>query len=213
VTTDDPDDVRTPDRAISHVSSSVRHVTTIFSGESRPTGTKVRPRVKTLRVDRRDEGFTLVELLVTMIIAGVLTAIGMFTFANYLKVSQQRGSAREVVSLFRTASERAISEGRTYCVDIAADGRSTTMYRYACDGAATSVASGRTKTQSPKVTLSATVSYPAPTPACPSGDKCVYFYPRGTATPTTVTVLSSVRSRVYTVTVEGLTARVYSPQL
>ncbi len=169
--------------------------------------------MKTQRVGRLDEGFTLVELMVTMVIAGILMAIGMFTFANYLKVSQQRGTAREVVSLFRDASERAISEGRTYCVDIAADGRSTVMYRYACDGAATSVASGSTRTQSTKVTLAAAVTNPSPAPACPASHKCVYFYPRGTATPAVVTVQSSARSQTYTVTVEGLTARVYSPQL
>jgi prepilin-type N-terminal cleavage/methylation domain-containing protein len=188
-------------------------VTTKFSGESRPTGTKARPRVKTLRVDRHDEGFTLVELMVTMVIAGILMAIGMFTFANYLKVSQQRGSAREVVSLFRTASERAISEGRTYCVDIAPSRTATTLYRYACDGAAASVASGTTKTQSTKVTVSAVVTNPTPAPACPASHQCVYFYPRGTATPTTATIASTARSKTYTVTVEGLTARVYSPDL
>ena len=163
----------------------------------------------TMRVDQQDEGFTLVELMVTMIIAGILMAIGMFTFANYLKISQQRGTAREVVSLFRTASERSISEGRTYCVDIAADGRSATTYRYTCDPA--SLALTKYKTQSAKVTISAAVTNPPTPPACPAGHQCVYFYPRGTATPTTATIASAVRSKTYTVTVEGLTARVYSP--
>jgi prepilin-type N-terminal cleavage/methylation domain-containing protein len=186
-------------------------VTTKISGDGRPNETKVRSRVKTLRVDRRDEGFTLVELMMTMIIAGILMAIGMFTFANYLKMSQQRGSAREVVSLFRTASERAISEGRTYCVDIAPGGRSTITYRYTCDPA--SVVAGTTKTQSAKVTVSAAVTNPSPPPACPTSHQCVYFYPRGTATPTTATIASTARAKTYTVTVEGLTARVYSPNL
>jgi type II secretion system protein H len=160
-----------------------------------------------------DDGFTLVELMVVMVIAGALMAIGVFSFANYQKTSQQRGTAREVVSQLRNASERAISEGRTYCIDIAANGLSTATYRYACDGAATSVLSGSAKTQSSNVTLAAVVTNPTPAPACPASHQCVYFYPRGTATPATVVVRSSTRSKTYTVTVEGLTARVFSPEL
>ena len=45
--------------------------------------------------------------------------------------------------------------------------------------------------------------------SCPGSSKCIYFFPRGTAVATTVDVNSSVRSRVYTVHVEGLTARVW----
>jgi type II secretion system protein H len=164
---------------------------------------------------RRDEsGFTLIELMVVMVIAGALLAIGVFSFANYQKTSEQRGTAREVVSQLRNASERAISEGRTYCIDIAPDGLTTKTYRYACDGAPTSVLSGTSKTQSSKVTLAVVLTSPAPTLACPTAHQCLYFYPRGTATEATVAVNSSARAtKSYTVTVEGLTARVFSPEL
>ena len=162
------------------------------------------------RVMRDDSGFTLVELMVVMVIAGTLMAIGVFSLANYQKLSQQRGTAREVVSLLRNASERAISEGRTYCIDIAADQLSTTTWQRACGPTGTALADG-TRTQSSRVTLEVTVSGAGPT--CPASHQCIYFYPRGTATPATVVVRSSARSKTYTVTVEGLTARVFSPEL
>jgi type II secretion system protein H len=161
---------------------------------------------------RDASGFTLVELMVVMVIAGTLMAIGVFSLANYQKVSQQRGTTKEVVSLLRNASERAISEGRTYCVDFADDGRSAVTYLKTCDGSDPSLRP-RTWTQSSKVTLAAVVTSPAPAPPCPDLHQCVYFYPRGTATPTKVVVNSSARDKTYTVKVEGLTARVYSPEL
>jgi type II secretion system protein H len=171
------------------------------------------------RIPKADDGFTMIELMVVMVIASVLMAIGVFSLANYQKVSQQRGTAREVVSQLRNASERAISEGRTYCVDINAAGTAMETWRYTCGAnpasppAPASQLMQKAATQSTKVTLAATVSNPSPAPVCPTYHTCVYFYPRGTATPTTVVVASSARSKTYTVTVEGLTARVFSPEL
>jgi len=153
------------------------------------------------------EGFTLVELMVTMVIAGVLATIGSAGVFNWRNTSEHQGSAQEVVSQLRNAAERSVSEGRTYCVDLSPT-RTYSLWRYSCGSLGTSV-DGVRKTQSSRVTLESSVTLPSPTPACPGGDKCVYFYPRGTATPATILVKSSARSKVYTVHVEGLTARVY----
>lgn len=153
-----------------------------------------------------DGGFTMIELVVVMLIAGVLSSIGIFGFTNWQRTAQQQGSASELVSTLRTASERAISEGRTYCVDLS----STTTYslwRYSCTTVTGTEVAGPYKAQA-RVTYAATNTLPV-TAACASGHKCVYFYPRGTAVATTVNVASSARSRVYTVHVEGLTARVW----
>ena len=164
---------------------------------------------------RCDNGYTLIELVVVMSIAGVLTSVGIFGFQNWRDTAQQQGTADEVVSILRNASTRAISEGRTYCVAIAADGRSYTQWRYSCGGT-TGLTTGSAKSvQGPAVSLTTTVPFPtsvalpSPTPACPAGSKCLYFYPRGTAIPAQIVVNSSARSKTYTVRVEGLTARVY----
>lgn len=163
---------------------------------------------------RNDHGFTLVELMVTMVIAGTLASIATFGFANYRNTSQHQGSEQEIVSTLRSASEQAISEGRTYCVDFqnaspAASNRTFSTWRYSCGGVGSSQTGGSRMTQSTDVTFSASVTNPATPPACPAAHACLYFYPRGTALPATVTIASSKQSRTYVIHVEGLTARVY----
>ena len=160
------------------------------------------------RPSRSDSGFTLIELLVVMSIAGTLALISTFSFSNWRNTSQHQGSADELVSQLRNVSQRSISEGRTYCVDIASGGRSYTLWRTACGATGAQVA-GPFAVQSPDVTLTAFTTPPTPAPACPATSTCLYFYPRGTAVPAFVTVASAVRSKTYTVRVEGLTARVY----
>lgn len=161
----------------------------------------------------RESGFTMVELVVVMSIVGVLMAIATFGFTSYRNTSEQRGSAQEMLSALRSASEQAISEGRTYCVDLAAGAsgnRTYSTWRKACTAAGGGTQVGGTKqTQSARVTFTSAVTSPSPAPACAAGHSCIYFYPRGTALPATVTVASSARSKTYTIRVEGLTARVY----
>lgn len=161
------------------------------------------------RTSRADAGFTLVELMVVMVISGVLASIGLFGFASWKATSEQQGTADAVQSQLRNASTRAISEGRTYCLEVAGDGRSYSLYQYACSATAPAQrVLGPRPTQSSDVTLQATITGAAG--ACPSGSTCVYFRPRGTATPASINVLSTERSKVYTINVEGLTSRVYS---
>ena len=151
-----------------------------------------------------DYGFTLVELMVTMLIASTLMSIGAFGFTNWQHTSQQRGTAQELVSALRNTAVRSVSEGRTYCVDFdSAAAQSYSVYRVSCSTG--TLAGGGARTASTKVSLTTNVTS---TP-CLAGHKCIYFYPRGTASPATVNVTSSARSKVYTITVEGLTARVY----
>ena len=159
---------------------------------------------------RPEGGFTLIELLVVMSIAGTLALISTFSFSNWRDTSQHQGSADELVSQLRNASQRSIAEGRTYCVDVATGGRSYTLWRTACDATGAQVA-GPVTVQGPTVTLAAILTPPVPVPAplCPATSKCLYFYPRGTAVRASVTVASTVRSKTYTVVIEGLTARVY----
>lgn len=156
---------------------------------------------------RGERGFTLLELMVTMSIAGTLAAIGAGALFSWQRTSQHQGSAQAVVSELRQAAEQAVSEGRTYCVDFTPS-RTYQLWRYAC-GTGGTTADGVRRTQSTRVTLEPSVTSPSPTPACPASHKCVYFYPRGTASPATVLVRSSARSKLYTVHVEGLTSRVY----
>ena len=156
----------------------------------------------------REGGFTLIELMVTMVIASIVMSIGIFGFANWQNLSEQQGTAQSLVSALRTAAERSVSEGRTYCVDFAGSpAQSYTVYQHSCSTG--TVAAGGAKTESPKVSMAPTVAAPPPDQVCPASHECIYFYPRGTASPATVNVTSTARSNVYTIHVEGLTARVW----
>jgi type IV fimbrial biogenesis protein FimT len=159
-----------------------------------------------MRQRTRDAGFTLIELVMVMSIAGVLGTVGIFGFANWRQTQVHLGSAQQLVSSLRNTAELAISEGRTYCVDI--DSASNyQVWRYTCSTG--TLLSGTAKPQSSKISYAATLTLPSPAPACASGHACLYFYPRGTAIPATIRVTSTQRSQVYTIHVEGLTARVY----
>jgi len=146
-----------------------------------------------------EAGFTLVELMVTMVIAGTLSAISIFGFINYRNTSEEQGSSQELVSTLRTASEQAISEGRTYCVDLPnaaspAVNRTYSTWRIACGTGGTQTG-GTHSTQAVSVSFTASVTTPATPPTCPSTHACLYFYPRGTALPATVVVASSKRTK------------------
>ena len=160
-----------------------------------------------------EDGFTLIELIVVMSIVGVLAAVSSFSFANQMHKRQQQGSTQEIVSFLRSASVQSVSEGRTYCVSLAAAAapavnRGYTLWRYSCGGSTSVQVGGARATQTPNVGFALTVSAPASSP-CQAGAKCIYFYPRGTATPATVTVSSTKRTKTFAISVEGLTARVY----
>ena len=153
-----------------------------------------------------DHGFTLLELLVTMIIIGILSALSFGAYAQYRRAHDQLGSSDALVSTLRDAQERSASESRTYCVRIGSDSRSWTVWRATC-GTGTSL-EGRS-TDSASVTLPvANRSFVDRSGATSTTD--IYFYRSGMASAGTLRVASSVRSMTYTIRVEGLTGRVTS---
>lgn len=159
-------------------------------------------------VGRDDQGFTLIELLVVMIIGGVIATLGTFSFTNWQSQSEHRGTTDRVISQLRQASVNAVSEGRTYCVELREPTAVVQVWRLRC-GTGTAIG-GVVRPQGAGMSLTAAPPAVTATTPCPSTSKCFYFYPRGTATPGTVTVVSTKRDMTYTIRVEGLTARVFS---
>lgn len=156
---------------------------------------------------RGDRGFTLIEMLVTLSIGGVLSGLAVSSFSSWSQSSQHRGARDEVVSTLRNAAERALSEGRTYCVSY--DAGAWTTYRLAC-GAGGTVVGGPTRPDSSKETFTGSLAAPTgSTSVCPSVGGCAYFYPRGNASAGNVVIKRDGESD-YTVTIVGLTSRVYA---
>ena len=152
---------------------------------------------------RGEDGFLLVELLAAMSVAGILLAIGLWGFTGQQRAAEHQGSRQELVSRLRNVAERAVSEGRTYCVALDGGGRAYSVFADTC--ASGPAVQGPLRTRDERVTITATVTGP---PACPPGATCLAFLPRGTATPAQLTVRSTARTPTYTVVVEGLTGRV-----
>jgi prepilin-type N-terminal cleavage/methylation domain-containing protein len=154
----------------------------------------------------RDSGFTMIELLVTISLLGIMMIIAVSGWTAWAKASRQSGTARELQSVMRQAQVRAVTEGRAICVDFRVIQNDYTLYRGACDDTA------KVKIIGPVVSDSKDVKLTAPSftgPSGPAGSSTgVTFNARGTAWPGSVQLTRTGSSKSYTLTVEGLTGRV-----
>ena len=152
---------------------------------------------------READGFTLIELMATMVLLGILMAIAVPSWMKYRSSQEEVGTARELAGALRQAQVHASAEETTYRAVFAADGKSVTISRQdPTSGAWTQTSIVRPSTK--------TVTYATPsfTQSDGSSSSTCYFYARGAATKGTVTVVRSGSSKIYTISVEGLTARV-----
>ena len=152
---------------------------------------------------RDDRGFTLIEVLVTTVLMLLVGAVAMTSLVGYARVQDHQSTGDTVVSVLRTSAQRALAEGRTYCVSFDTAAETWQVRRTSCSATGPLVSSGRARTG---VDLAAAAFTAAPTQPCPTSSACVYFTPRGTASPGSLNVVRE--TSVITVTVEGLSSRV-----
>lgn len=148
----------------------------------------------------RDSGVTLIEVLVTVALMGVLMAITVAGYDRWSRASEQSGTARELQTLLRSTHQRAITEGTAMCVLFDTTAARYTVYRGTCGATGTKL-EGPYDVDGPQVAIT------SPSFAG-SGGPGVTFYARGTATGGSVKVTRSGSTKVYTVNVEQLTGRV-----
>jgi prepilin-type N-terminal cleavage/methylation domain-containing protein len=149
----------------------------------------------------RDSGYTLIEVLVTITLMGILMAFAVSGWSTWARASEQSGTARELQTVLRSTHQRAVTEGNAMCVQFDTTAGTYTVYRGTC-------VSPGPKVDGPLRTNGAAVHLAAPAFTGTTATTGVTFYARGTATPGSVQVTRNGSSKVYTLSVEGLTGRV-----
>jgi len=161
----------------------------------------------------RERGFTLIEVMTAISIAGILMAIATWGLIALGRSQQEQATANSVLASLRSAEARSQAEGRAYCVRFD-NAQSWSLWRYSCDPADPVTAGSRVEASTPEGTaLVSSVNFAVNPVAglihsCPVGG-CAYFYPRGLASSGSVTVTRPGSSSSYKVTVVGITGRVF----
>ena len=159
--------------------------------------------MRSRKSDRRDQGFTMVELLVALSVLGVMTGLAVAGWSGYATANEHTGTRDNVVSALRAANQRALAEAKSYCVTFDVAAGTWTTRRLTCAG---SIVKGPERTVGGSITL-ADAGFLQPDGTT---QPQVLFTPRGTGSKGSIKINRSGSSKVYVVSVEGLTGRVSS---
>ncbi len=78
---------------------------------------------------RNQRGVTLIELMSSVVIMGIIAAMAGPRFSHEIEKMEFRGTARDMVSVLRQARSLAISEKANYCVDFDASAGTFTLFK------------------------------------------------------------------------------------
>ena len=148
-----------------------------------------------------DAGYTMIEMIVTIALAGTLMAIAVSGWQGWARASEQDGFLTELRAEMRQAQQRAVTTGSSICVRFDATAETYTVLQGRCDATTTVIQNARTAPAG--VDLDGPVFQHGTDHTEPG----VTFTSRGTATPGQVYVQRDGGPRTK-LKVEGLTGRV-----
>lgn len=167
---------------------------------------------------RREDGFTLSELLIVMLVMSIVLGLGAYSLRRYWQTRALHGSVEEVVTELRAEHQKATSESHPW-VWGAWFKQGTPRWGVVRANSATGACQVTSRrTLSTSVTISAVsfadVTSPALSSACAaaaeSGAEVVLFFARGSATEGSVSLAHAEvgGGSARTITVSPITGRV-----
>jgi prepilin-type N-terminal cleavage/methylation domain-containing protein len=151
----------------------------------------------------RDNGFTLIELMVVIALISLISAIGAGSWRAWASAAGQKGAATDLQTVMRQTQVRAITEGVDFCVDFDTTASAYTVYRYTCGTGMVKVYGPYTLGDS-KLRLT-NVQF---TRLDGTSAGQITFRASGRAWPGGLTITRAGSTKTYTLDVEGLTGRV-----
>ena len=79
---------------------------------------------------KREEGFTLIEMLAMMALMAILLTLGAFAVRNFWLTRSLRGAQEEMVTQMRSIHQRAIAESRVYGIYFRSGSSGWVVFRY-----------------------------------------------------------------------------------
>ena len=145
---------------------------------------------------RGASGFSMVELLITLVLLGIVTAIAVPSYRGWVDNSNLKGAARMISSDFYDVRARAMAENRPYTVTYSPDPANTYRIQAPAVGAPANLAAvDETKTFGEYGTVRMSSVNGG------TGAVAVTIQPRGSASPAATIGLTNVRNSTGTITV------------
>lgn len=169
---------------------------------------------------KREEGFSLIELLMVMFLASILVSLGAFALRHYWFVQALEGGASDVVTQMREAQQSAMAESHpvVYGVRLLPESSDWGVVQFdprkatnKCKSAGDFEFDGGVEVES---VAPAFAGGNEARDACVSAfpnNRFAFFFARGTATAGAVTLTSTQLDRSKTIEVLGITGRVIEP--
>jgi type II secretory pathway pseudopilin PulG len=171
---------------------------------------------------RKEAGFTVVELMAGILIAGLLMTLGAWSLRTFWFTQSLERAKAEVVTQMRQAQQRAMSESHplVYGVWFEPNRPNWGVVKYdptatadKCSKVEEFKFEGGVVSRSPNFTGESAIRSECDEtiPGTSALQRYVFFYPRGSATPGSVTLESFEGDDSYLVDVKGVTGRVVAP--